>query len=483
MTGAAANSPAPWGQDSAFGGAAALIVVFALLCAAWGAAVAYGDVLALILCGALLGCALILIDFRIGVVLLLALMPVSGTDFFPHQMLGITGLNPLNLLLAGTLGSFLFYNLFKGRFSGFLPAPLFWLYLVPIGLAALLGSRHIGEIPADFLDNQSISFTNAAGYFRDMLIKPMFVVLFGMLVGAAVARSERPERFLLPLVVSIWSMALLVIGYVAISGAGLADLSASSERSFFAPIGLHANDLGRFFMVAYALLLFTWAKADRPALKTVLFATMGVAVVSLALTFSRAGFVAFAAVSLLFLLSRRKFVFALLGGAFVIALVLAALPPEFYARMGMGFGNGADAVSAGRINGIWVPLISELWRSPIWGNGLNSILWSDAMRSDAILRVAHPHNAYLRVLLDMGILGLALLGAYFVHVWRGFRRLSADPQLSPTLRGFFEGAAAGLVGFMVAGLVGSGLTPEWEQILLWAAIGMMYGLFARRSGA
>src|SRR6266700_2691078 len=87
---------------------------------------------ALYLCVALIGCAFILLEFRVGVVLLMLLMPISSSDVFPHAMLGITGLNPLNVLLAGTLGSYLLHGLSDGSLRRFLPRPLFWLYVAPI---------------------------------------------------------------------------------------------------------------------------------------------------------------------------------------------------------------------------------------------------------------------------------------------------------------------------------------------------------------
>ena len=77
----------------------------ALLGAFWGAAVAVADFNALLLCVSLIGCAFILYDFRIGVALLILMMPLSTSPLMPRAMLGITGLNPLNLLLLGTLGS------------------------------------------------------------------------------------------------------------------------------------------------------------------------------------------------------------------------------------------------------------------------------------------------------------------------------------------------------------------------------------------
>jgi hypothetical protein len=53
--------------------------------------------------------------------------------------------------------------------------------------------------------------------------------------------------------------------------------------------------------------------------------------------------------------------------------------------------------------------------------------------------------------------------------------LSVDPDLSPTLRGFYLGAAAGLVALSISYLTDSSLLPRAEQTFLWLAIGMMYG--------
>src|SRR2546430_6025398 len=53
-------------------------------------------------------------------------------------------------------------------------------------------------------------------------------------------------------------------------------------------------------------------------------------------------------------------------------------------------------------------------------------------------------RSYLQAALDMGITGLLLLCAYFAHVWRGLRALAKDPAVAPALRGFYQGAAAGL---------------------------------------
>jgi O-antigen ligase len=328
-----------------------------------------------------------------------------------------------------------------------------------------------------------VDFHNAIGYLIPLVVKPLFMVMFGLLVGAAVARSREPERFVTPTVISIWLMCLMLIGFVALSGVGLSQLASSDSRGFLSEsLGMHANDLGRLYAFAYALLLFMFAEAKEPRRKVILLASMAVVVSALMLTFSRGAFVGFIVVNLLFLLWRLSARTVLLFIVAAIAMVFL-LPDAVYERVTTGFGHGANAVSAGRVEGIWMQLLPEVWRSPILGNGIGSIMWSDfARRAGGSVIVLHPHNAYLQAYFDLGSVGLVLLLGYFVHVWRGFRKLARDAQISPLMRGFFLGAAAGLAGLLVAGLAGSSLMPKPEQAFLWLAIGVMYGYRMRKPG-
>ena len=447
-----------------------------------GSAVGYAGVNGLLLALSLAGCAFILLDYRVGVVLLILLLPLSRSSYFPHELFGITGANPLNILLAATFGSYLLHAFFGGdSLRRFFPAPLAWLYVVPIIVAGALGVGHVKEIAPTFYLVAPLSFDSAGGYLLETVFKPLSIVVFALLIGAAAARSARPERLLTPTLISMWVMSLLTIAYVAASGIGLTELSSSGEREFLGPLGLHANELGRLYAVAYALLLFTWAESKQTGLKLVIAASMAVVALALMLTFSRGAFLGFLVVHLLFVIWRlnvRTMFFISL-----LALGLLLLPVAVYERVSTGLGSGLNAISAGRIDGLWLPLLPEVLKNPLFGAGHLSILWSEAMRmggGTTVLLVTHPHNAYLQALLDMGIVGLLLACAYFVHVYRRARALGADSRLSPTLRGFFTGTAAALVALLAMGVVDSALTPRSEQAFLWLAIGMMYGQYARR---
>jgi O-antigen ligase len=464
-----------------------LLLAIGALGAAWGLAVAAGGLISFYLCISLIACGVILMDFRMGVVLLILLMPISGSStIFPHELFGVVGLNPLNLLLVGTLLSCVLHAAADRSLPQLLPQPLLWLYIVPIVIAGAIGSRHIHEIaPALLIVFQGLDFANAAAYLREWVVKPLLMVVFALLAGAAVAKSARPEKLLIPVIMSMCVMSVLVLVYVAHSGISLHQLASSEEREFLSPLGLHANALGRLYASAVALALFTWSDSGSRGLRLALLIALGLSLVALVLTFSRGGFVAMAVATVLYVLRRfsaRTLIITCVavGGALLFA------PHAIFERLSAGQGEGLDAISAGRVNGLWLPLLPEVLDHPVFGNGIGAILWSDAMRRGAgsmTLAVTHPHNAYLQAALDMGLTGLVLLCAYFAHAWKGLRAMANDPDIPRELRGFFQGAAAGLVGMLISDFTDSSLTPRPEQAFLWLAIGMMYGYRVRQSGA
>jgi O-antigen ligase len=393
-------------------------------------------------------------------------------------MLNVTGLNPFNVVLGATLVSYLA----RGKdLARFVPKPLFWLYLVPVVIAGLIGTRHVDDIYPYFYEIEVIHFTDALGYLRDVLLKPMFMVVASLLIGAAVAQAKRVENFLTPIIIAVWVMSLMLIGYVATAGLSLGELALATQRSLLSVLGMHANDLGRLYAVAYALLLFTWGETKDYKLKTMLLVTMGALTLALLFTFSRGAFVGWIMVNVLFLV--WKFNARTMGLAILAAgLAVAFMPGAVISRMSLGLIGGADVneISAGRIDEIWMPLMPELFKSPIWGSGLDSTMWANALWAETMLPVTHPHNAYLQAILDMGLLGLGVLLAFYWLVYRQFRALGSNAYLSPTMRGFYQGAVAGLLCFIVTGFAGSSLRATPEFAFLWIAIGMMYGQLARK---
>src|SRR5438552_52202 len=293
MTVSAARLPAERNAGLALG-----VVGLGLFGVVCGLGLAIGELQALVASLTILACAAVFADFRIGAVLLLVMLPVEGSALFPHSVFGVTGLNPLNLVLFATLISYLIRG---ERLGTFLPKPLFWLFILPIAIAGLIGTRHVDEVYPYFYEVEVIHFTDAFGYLRDLLLKPMLMVLAALVIAQAVMKSKKVENFLVPFIVAVWVMSVMAIGYVVAEGVSLGALALTSSRTFFSALGMHANDLGRLYAVAYALLLFTWGETKDARLKTILLLTMGVLTMALLFTFSRGAFVGWVGVNVLFL--------------------------------------------------------------------------------------------------------------------------------------------------------------------------------------
>lgn len=443
-----------------------------------GYTLAMGELVGLYVALSLMCGVAILFDFRAGALLLLVMLPVSASDLFPHGMLGITGLNPLNLLLMATMGAFVIHGRLH-QVPSLLPKPLLWLYIVPIVLAGLNGMDGVPKIPSLMYELGTITYVTAAQYLVATTAKPLVMVAVAIMIGAAASRSHSPERFIIALAIAAWVMALIQLGYVILMGVPLATMATPAERSFYDPLGIHANSLGRLHLYALTLFAFVWAETRRPGLRLFMLLTLGVLSLALLLTFSRAALAGAGVVGALFLMWKFNAKTAALA-LMALILITPLIGDVVYSRLMLGMDQGADAVSAGRIDGIWLPLLPEVLKSPLWGHGTSSVLWSFPMQMGVMTPVGHAHSAYLQALLDMGILGLALLLAYYAHVAMAFRALGNDVRLSNELRGFFQGALAVLLAFFVTGLVGSTLTPTPESAYLWIAIGLMYGVRVRK---
>lgn len=456
---------------------AALALVFGAAGAGYGIAV--GEFQALWVALAAAAGVAVLIDFRLGAILLVLLLPVSATGIFPRALMGIPALNPINVLLAGALAAYVLRGRLQRR-GPFLPRPLLWLYIVPIVAAGLLGTLHFDDIYPAFFDRLAVEFTTWQGYLGLVVLKPMLIVAAALVIAAAVARAPKPEPYVGALAVGACVLALVMFGIIIAADVDMGQLSSRRSRPFFTQFGTHANELGRIFVTAYALLLFTWWETKHAASRLMLFAALGVICLGIILTFSRNAYLGSFLVSALFVMWKFNAKKLALGlGATAVAIAIS--PQAVWRRITYRFDTGsADAVSAGRVEGIWTPLLPDALASPVWGQGLDSIMWSDALYSGAMDFVGHPHNAYLQTLLDMGVLGLALLVVFYLHVWRGFRALGSNAYLTPVMRGFFQGGCAALVAFAVAGMSGGSLRPQSENIPLWIAIGIMYGLLSRR---
>ena len=120
-----------------------------------------------------------------------------------------------------------------------------------------------------------------------------------------------------------------------------------------------------------------------------------------------------------------------------------------------------------------MPLLPDIGDHLWFGQGLQSIMWTDAQLFQQIFPVNHAHNAFLDLLLDFGVIGA-------IPVWSGMptcgldcARARTDPD--PQFRAFFFGGHLALLSFFLYAVTNSRLTPTAQPVFCGCVVGVLLG--------
>ena len=418
---------------------------------------------------------IIVINYRIGVWLLVFLLPFAATQLIPREVLGIRGFNPVNGVLMLTLLS-LFVSFLAGRgVIQLVHLPRrFLAYVAVMAFGAYVGAgsaEHAVVVPDATGVCEPVTVTT---YLLDNFAKPMIILIVALL-AATVARNGNGRSLIWALAAAYVVLFLVIVAYVVINGISLQDLASSDARGFLSWTGMHANEIGLQANLGLAILLFT-ARATRGVLpRLILFASAVAAGMLAALTFSRGAFIGLSLILGYYLLSRLRIGPLLLAFSIILGAGLLLPDNPLFQRATTGFeARDTDAITAGRVQTIWRPLLPTFWEAPIIGHGLGSTAWATPNLRGEMFQTGHPHNAYLGVLLDLGLVGVAVVGAFFWSVWKTFRRLSQH-HVDSQWRGVFEGSIVALLCLAIQGVTGDSFTPTYAQAALWVCYGLALG--------
>jgi hypothetical protein len=452
-----------------------VIVVLVLLAGLGGAAIPILGWRVPVAALMLLSMVYILLDFRAGVAVTIVLMPLSPLAMFPHEMFGLRGANPLNLVMALTFLSYCAHAALHKWRDPLLPSRLLLWYLLPISIAALVGMQHVGLIPRYFEDHRLIQFNDSLGYLRDMLFKPLFLIVLAVLVALAVRHSERPGRFLYLMILSGWIFCALVALTLVSGGVSLRQLASPGARNALGKLGMHANEIGLLINMLYALTLFSLRDRGPGLARNLLFISAVVFAVCVMMTFSRGGVTGLLLINLVYFWKHLSLKTIMIG-LVVIACIGPFVASAVAERMLTGVeGMDRGAVTAGRFDQIWLPLLPTVLAQPLLPHGLFAILWSEPAKMGRMMPVAQTHSAWLAGVLDLGLIGFGFVLAFLLLVRREFLRLARQSGASVALAGTFAGGAMIVPLWFVQGLTDDRFTPVFSQTFFWIALGMLMG--------
>lgn len=435
-------------------------------------------------------------DWFKALCLLIPLIAVLERPDMPRSIMGISGLNPYNIALAFIMLAFLLdkTKLGKVRF----PPMIVGLSLSFGAVFAFSFYRGITDLDGlhelmDFARRPRFSMTSIA---IDYMINPIRFVIPGFLLAMGIWNSERLRW-------AVWSyfalgslLALQILIRMTPALLGADDLADRALRVLNRDIGFHRVEASTFMALFTAAAMATWVVGTTKTERTMGLLATGPFLLALALTGGRAGLLAgVATCGLLTFMKKPKLFFV----APFILLPAIPLVPGLQDRMLEGFvesesasysqgeefglttdgGQDLYAITSGRAL-VWPMVWDQFLESPVIGEGRDTMrregltLSIAGILGDHRTDFAHPHNAYLEVLIDNGVLGAIPIFWFFglITLWafRDFRR-SEDPDLR-LLGGL---AFAGLVTFYLC-CVGSGsFYPQLRTVPLWCTIGLYLG--------
>jgi O-antigen ligase len=175
--------------------------------------------------------------------------------------------------------------------------------------------------------------------------------------------------------------------------------------------------------------------------------------------------------ALLLLLLKRKKLLIFFSGT-LLAVSLLWLPETLIHGFTTGFDSGtADAVLTGRVDRLWIPLVTEWLENPrklFFGAGRYGILTSPLWVQGFLIPTSHAHNAFLDFFLENGIILFGFLVFFIITFmtasWRVCKQID-----TPLCWSLF----VSLFAYLVATITDRQLFPNVENMLLFPSIALL----------
>ena len=441
-------------------------------------------------------------DWFRGLCFMLPLLAVLERPDMPREMLGVGGLNPFNILMLIVMIAWFIQRRNDGSHwqANTKITRLFIIYML---ILAVSTTRL-------FLDSDSLraayAYANrdvpsAAGLFIDNVVNTAKWLIPGLLIATGANSKERVKLVLVGLLATGALLSLQVIAKMMPGIVSGQDLAERALRVLDRDLGYHRVDLAAITAsMAWAFL------AARPAFKPgiagpITIAGFGLCSIAMALTGGRAGMLSWVMCALVLGFLKWRKTLILIPAVSLLAL---AVVPGLQDRLMQGFSgetggaqaerrasmgaideSGRDryAITSGRVV-VWPLVIAEANKRPIIGHGREAMQRRGIvarLKDDLnITTFGHPHNAFLQLYIDTGVIGLFFVGWFFWLLGRRSMKVFASPP-NATMGMVASMSLSFLVVNMTASLGSQSFYPKQGATLYWIVICLtMSFLFRKR---
>ena len=403
----------------------------------------------------------------------------------PTSIGGIAGLNPWNALWLVII---ICWANDRRQHPHPVPVPRWVVGLIGAYVVMVVVTGLMAVMDSSMLARTTMAGRGTSGIIIDGIINPLKYLVVGILFFDGARDLQRVRQAMISAVASgmCYSFLLFKSMNTRVFTIDYEDARRMTDKL----VGLFANDLGQLFaVIVWAAVCMVPIFQRRWVKAAWLFSTAVMLPPFIALK-SRAGFVAFSMIALVLGLLRYRSV--LIAYPIMVAVTIAIVP-SVRDRVMQGVRDEAvpdagldwNEVSAGRVTGVWPPIIEQIPKSPIWGHGRYGIARTPAYEKiQATERIVpgHPHNAYLEILLDAGAIGLIICMTGMVGIiWASMSLMRVRQHRTISALGTVGLAAA--VGLMTAGIAGASFFPTQSTMIYLVIWGTVLRVYFERKAA
>jgi O-antigen ligase len=314
-------------------------------------------------------------------------------------------------------------------------------------VAAALLAWAVVTIPLSYWPSGSLSL------LLDLYLKALaiFLLIANVVSTAGRLRTVAWGLTLMTIPMAVTGVTNSLTGVYVQGGIGQA---VKRIVGYDAPLTQNPNDLALVLNLVIPLTIALFLITRSPLLRAGLLGVLGLQVMGVVVTFSRAGFLALAATLVVSALTAaRRLERRWAWGLLILAIACAPLLPTDYVSRLFTI-TDVDADPTGSAQGRWdqqAAAVGYVLSHPIVGAGLgqNILALNEVLGPQWLL----VHNVYLQYAIDLGLPGLAL---YLLLLTGSVRnagraaRASADRPDGPALGALANGIRTGLLAFAVA---------------------------------
>lgn len=425
-----------------------------------------------------------------GVLGLVALMAVVEHPDFPKSLAGIQGLNPWNILLAITIGSWIM-NRRRENLRWDLPRHLGFLlavYLFLIITAFLRAATDLGPVIEYSMAVGAEDLPTFSGLFSEQIINCIKWIIPAMMLYDGCRDEQRLRETVIVIVGVYFLLAVQIIRWMPFSAISAGeDLGERALKILSNEVGYHRVNLSMMMSGSAWAAMYAAGLFSNRFIRFGFYVAAAAITLGMALTGGRTGYVTWVIMGAGYAWLRSKKMLVILP---VVGLVALAVIPGMADRVFAGFGDkNVDTnvaieklenvpqtgkvdlytVTSGRTFA-WPFVAEKIAENPFIGYGRMGMQRTGValyLQTEFGESFPHPHNMYLEWVLDNGVIGaIPVLLFYGTVILYALRMIRGGPRDSA-----IGGMTLALVGSLfVAGMGSQTFYPREGAVCLWIAM-------------